>query len=81
MGGGSLFPGATRNAEVYSSVTGAFTATGSMITPRGDGHTATLLPEGTVLVAGGSWPYPGLNEGGVISPPVAIGTGQADAEG
>ena len=36
---------------------GLWTPTGSMNTPR-DGHAATLLPSGKVLVAGGFFPAP-----------------------
>jgi hypothetical protein len=52
---GDLSPTA---AELYDSSTGTFSGAGNMVTGHVH-HTATLLPDGTVLMAG-SWLFPGV---------------------
>jgi hypothetical protein len=54
VGGWSEDPNAPvlASAELYNPTSGTFAATGSMATPRAD-QSATLLPNGRVLIAGG----------------------------
>ncbi len=51
--GGFDTNGPLASVEIYNPTNGVWTPTGSLQTPRGS-HTATLLPNGKVLVAGGA---------------------------
>jgi hypothetical protein len=48
------FPGRTTDSTLPQGASGSHDLTGSMMRPRGEGVTATLLADGRVLVAGGS---------------------------
>jgi hypothetical protein len=59
VAGSTLYAGGSSpGAEFYAPATGSFTTTGSLNTPRGLGHTATLLNNGQILVTGGTSPFP-----------------------
>ena len=50
--------GWTNRAEIYEPATNTWTSAASLALPHGD-HTATLMADGRVLVAGGSISFPG----------------------
>jgi hypothetical protein len=64
--GGFGTNGPVLTAELYDPATGTWAPTGSLNVPRGF-HTATLLPDSTVLVAGGSGPSAGNNDPALAS--------------
>jgi hypothetical protein len=65
---GSGAPGFLDSTEIYDPVTMTWIATASLPTIR-EAHTATLLPDDTVLVVGGSMGAPPLIDSGLIYDP------------
>ena len=75
-GGASYDPGYQANlasVEIYDFSTGAFGWIGNMIAGR-QGHTATLLPDGRVLIAGGvgAPAYSVLSSAEIYTPPQLV---------
>ena len=64
---GSCVPNVLVNAELYNPATGIFTVTGNLTTAR-TSHTATLLSNGMVLIAGGNDGYDSLKSAELYNP-------------
>jgi hypothetical protein len=62
--GGDADLGPSTEAWLYHPSSGTFQATSPMTSPRSE-HTATLLPDGTLFVAGSSEEDPGANARGI----------------
>ena len=79
VAGGQSMTGTTfvalNSAELYDPNTGAWTATGSLVTERYN-HTATLLPNGKVLIVGGNTTGQPLDTAELYDPATGFFTSQ-----
>jgi len=60
VGGSDASSNTLATSELFNATSGTFAGTGGLQTPR-EGHTATLLKDGTVLATGG------VNIGGILA--------------
>ena len=67
-------PPATATAEIYDPATGTFAFTAGPMNVARLGHTATLLTDGTVLIAGGQTPNRFLNTAELFDPGTGLFT-------
>jgi hypothetical protein len=74
---GTGFTTTWRTAEIFDPESRSFAPTGSMIALRGD-HAAALLPDGRVLVTGGSSPVGGLRSAEIYDPATGSFAAAAD---
>jgi len=71
--GGAATAGPLADTEIYNEVTGSFRLAGRLLEAR-SGHSATLLPSGKVLVAGGVGKQAQLKSAEEFDPPSPVAT-------
>ncbi len=67
-------------ADIFGPESGGFTLAGYMLTARTGGHTATTLPDGTVLIAGGTQQTVGQTGPARCQTPTSVATPLSSAE-
>jgi hypothetical protein len=80
QGGFEDLPNANAVTALFAPESQGFTPAGSMRTPRDGGHTATVLPDGTVLIVGGTQHTIGTGGPSGCRTPTSLSTSLSSAE-